>query len=86
MPSCAEQYFADVAACDAQFNIDKAACAGDPSCLQLAISKRQACEQTAYLKYIQCIGSQGGGGGTNFTGGGEGSQLASDGAPDCGCG
>ena len=79
MASCAEQYFSDVAACDAQYQIDKAACAGDPQCLQLAISKRQACEQNAYLKYIQCISTQGGGGGTNAVPAGEG-------APNCGCG
>ncbi len=83
MPTCSEQYFAEVAVCDAQYQMDKENCGEDPECLQQAISRRQACEQAAYLKYIQCIGSQGGGGNsitsTNPTSGPEG-------APGCGCG
>jgi hypothetical protein len=81
--SCIEQFWADIAACDAQWSADKAACNGDPSCLQQAIYRRQACEDVAYHEYNRCIGS---GSGAAYVKSPSMKPHTEDGAPDCGCG
>lgn len=85
MPSCQDQYWADLDACDATYQQEKLACQGDPECINQAVLRRQACEQAAYLKYIQCIGQQG-----SVAPPPSASRIGPtptpEGAPDCGCG
>lgn len=59
--TCSEIYFQELANCDLAYQQAVVACSGDPDCLKLAVDTRQACEDRAYLKYLQCIGQQGSG-------------------------
>ena len=61
--SCSDTYYAAISAAFDTFKAAIAACNGNPGCEQAAVDAYNAACDAAYLAYVHCISSTGGGGG-----------------------